>query len=1516
MPPIEGKPVDFIREVTKYFMDFLETDFHKRKLPKRSLKLRDDNNLLVGLNLQKYPSFRKQVLKLINDGFKTGSAFAIQKNQYKTTLPKNLLDLVSLQIENIVQSQITNLLDRLNSEIEKNAILFATEHDVALTSSIEAAQSAICQDLVHPFIEKIEKPLQNQSLGTDGDVFLIEKELTEVILKLIQSKVSELLNQLIAKNKISGLKELKSCFELSDVKSTIRSFFDDLQIADIYSELFELERSKAILDKQEFYLYFCDISFGGIKYPIFYIPVSVSRQKEQFILDFDPQVYINKKAIEYVAQEYNAQRDGGGTIKSIAERKIYLSEETGVFTELLDKILQEISSFFDLDEVIRVSELESKVARSQLVKISNEYHFSIFDKSDEALVNDYEDILLQLEDADSVLAGAFNSLIEDFIHKNPTNVNREVESEWNEREIADKLVSVSPIPLNSEQHQILSAIQKEGCKYIAVQGPPGTGKSHTITAIVFDAILKNQSVLVLSDKKEALDVVEDKLTQTMDKVRFGENFQNPILRLGSTGTTYGKILSQPVIAAIRSNYQAVRSNYAAIEENIEKITNSLKEDVEAEALAYGDIDIHEIHEYLDLEAALSEESLVIDRSEAEGGQEVLSDVEELRRSIGVLGQFLTRADTHKNLQIIGCDVSSLQKFSDLRIVSTQIGAYLGCIQKIRELFTSKIESVRRFTKLGLDDLDKLDGYIREYENLNLPVLGFMLSKKKVALLDAQFKGDFIASSFENPHQNIEDIKNTLEIARFIVKLGQVTQTDAPYTQESFLESCHQILINAALEASLKEVDGVFAGTAAISDIVTSLPKTALINHLEQESLESLFACKLATLPEADFQKVLRYYVLGSQLREKFESVPGIDLLTRQKAIEDLVTTKVNFTMDGRLIDFYYNNAADAASIKSIIKNKQRFPKEEFSKLKSAFPCIIAGIRDYAEYIPLEPDIFDLLIIDEASQVSIAQAFPALLRAKKVLILGDKKQFSNIKAAQAKSETNREHLNVLGSSFRQNISDDGAKIQRLDRFNIKTSVLEFFEYINNYNTQLKKHFRGYKEIISYSNKYFYQNSLEVMKIRGKSIDDVIKFTVLETGEKIAPYPNSNLSEVDFIISELKRLKEENASCSIGIITPHTNQQKLLSERITSLPEYDHFDKEFNLKIMTFDTCQGEERDIIYYSMVASEESDRLWGVFIKDLNAIDIEDDGQIKAQRLNVGLSRGKETLHFVLSKPIELFAGSIGEALRHYQYICDEARKEKDISEVDGRSKMEPAVLNWFYQTPFWIENRDKIEFLPQFEIGKYLKQLDITYTHPAYKVDFLVVYRDETHKEHKIIIEYDGFKEHFQEVDGINAFNYQHYYSAEDVYRQKVLESYGYKFLRINRFNAGQNQVECLDERLKELVKNTPKFNPLLNTIHQTVQGIQNGNKKECPKCKQLRETNEFKDAALQTGFGRFCCFCKKNKSNAVISSVSLGADTEAASSTTCPKCSSKMILRNGRRGPFYGCSKFPYCKGTRNA
>jgi ssDNA-binding Zn-finger/Zn-ribbon topoisomerase 1 len=370
-----------------------------------------------------------------------------------------------------------------------------------------------------------------------------------------------------------------------------------------------------------------------------------------------------------------------------------------------------------------------------------------------------------------------------------------------------------------------------------------------------------------------------------------------------------------------------------------------------------------------------------------------------------------------------------------------------------------------------------------------------------------------------------------------------------------------------------------------------------------------------------------------------------------------------------------------------------------------------------------------------------------------------------------------------------------------------------------------------------------------------------------------------------------------------------------EMISKLPERDYFFDKLKLKIFTFDTCQGEERDIVFYSMVATEESDRLWGVFIKDLSKVDIEEDGQIKAQRLNVGFSRSKETMHFVLSKPIDKFTGSIGEALRHYYNVLQEAQKEPLPNEVDVKSPMEKQVLNWLTQTDFWKKNfPQNILLKPQFKLGEYLRQLDKTYNHPNYVVDFLLVYKDEMHREHKIIIEYDGFEEHFKKIDEVNEFNYQDYYSDDDVYRQKVLESYGYKFLRINRFNIGKDPIVTLNKRLTKLIKNQFESHSRIITIHETIEGLQNGQMKECPKCKKIRNLEDFRDPSLITGYGSFCNYCKGKTVSYKKRGVKDKASAAVETDKNCPRCGSRMVLRSGRYGKFYGCSRFPYCRGTR--
>ena len=143
--------------------------------------------------------------------------------------------------------------------------------------------------------------------------------------------------------------------------------------------------------------------------------------------------------------------------------------------------------------------------------------------------------------------------------------------------------------------------------------------------------------------------------------------------------------------------------------------------------------------------------------------------------------------------------------------------------------------------------------------------------------------------------------------------------------------------------------------------------------------------------------------------------------------------------------------------------------------------------------------------------------------------------------------------------------------------------------------------------------------------------------------------------------------------------------------------------------------------------------------------------------------------------------------------------------------------------------------------------------------------------------------------------------------------MESYGYKFLRINRFNLGDNPIETLDRRIAILIRGSNRSNDILSDIHNTVAGLKHGVMKECPKCGKIRKLQDFQDDRLITGYGRFCNSCKKNYQHPPPRRQQ--AEIDIGEINLCPQCGSPMVLREGRYGKFYGCRKFPYCRGTRS-
>src|SRR5436189_5592504 len=94
------------------------------------------------------------------------------------------------------------------------------------------------------------------------------------------------------------------------------------------------------------------------------------------------------------------------------------------------------------------------------------------------------------------------------------------------------------------------------------------------------------------------------------------------------------------------------------------------------------------------------------------------------------------------------------------------------------------------------------------------------------------------------------------------------------------------------------------------------------------------------------------------IKASLMAVPEGDYVGTKLNIESLNTQALAEHIDERFIEFYDTKKNDALALGKIIREKKRFPVDKFADLQRAFPCIIAGLRDYAEFIPLEREIFD------------------------------------------------------------------------------------------------------------------------------------------------------------------------------------------------------------------------------------------------------------------------------------------------------------------------------------------------------------------------------------------------------------------------------------------------------------------------------------------------------------------------------------------------------------------------------
>lgn len=276
------------------------------------------------------------------------------------------------------------------------------------------------------------------------------------------------------------------------------------------------------------------------------------------------------------------------------------------------------------------------------------------------------------------------------------------------------------------------------------------------------------------------------------------------------------------------------------------------------------------------------------------------------------------------------------------------------------------------------------------------------------------------------------------------------------------------------------------------------------------------------------------------------------------------------------LSLYY----DGLEADNFTEYKKIINQINYTQFFKVFPIWLANLADLSSVLPLQKEIFDLVIIDEATQCDIASALPAIYRAKNVLITGDPNQLRHYsfvsKAQQSKALEKYELPNEKLFDYRNRSILDVflSKVQSQDQV-----------------TFLKEHFRSTPSLIEFSNQQFYDKQLEVMKSIPKFTGtSQIEYYHVEEGRR--DKKGINAKEAEVLVDKLNVLitnflaKEEYPS--IGIISPFSSQVTYLNSLIRENYQLDTI-KKFNLLCGTPYHFQGSEREIILMSLGVCDET---------------------------------------------------------------------------------------------------------------------------------------------------------------------------------------------------------------------------------------------------------------------------------------------------------------------------------------
>ncbi len=306
---------------------------------------------------------------------------------------------------------------------------------------------------------------------------------------------------------------------------------------------------------------------------------------------------------------------------------------------------------------------------------------------------------------------------------------------------------------------------------------------------------------------------------------------------------------------------------------------------------------------------------------------------------------------------------------------------------------------------------------------------------------------------------------------------------------------------------------------------------------------------------------------------------------------------------------------------------RRLVRQGGAALKYLMPCWMMGPMAVAQFLEPEQIEFDLLIIDEASQVRPEDALGSLARAKQIVIVGDSKQMPPTDVFQA--------LGVRHGD--ETVEDEDGELVSTDSPALDlSSVLDLFEKQLPAET-LCWHYRSqHQSLIAFSNESFYESQLIIPPSRWHESEELgIKRHFVDG----CLQNRQNPAEADEIIRIMREhvlreaFRPEKDRETLGVVAMNSTQQELIAEKWDKARKEDSeletaheaFATRARIFIRNLENVQGDERDVIIISTTYGKNAA---GEMFQRFGPVN-------KAggwRRLNVLFTRARMRIHLVTS--------------------------------------------------------------------------------------------------------------------------------------------------------------------------------------------------------------------------------------------------------------------------------------------